>query len=563
MKLNRLTLLSEYKNIPSGGTLDFSNQNYTSLVGANGSGKSNWIEAMAAVLLHLIEKQDPGFDYSLYLDEITEVRWSGGVQTIKVDSVEVDEHDVDLPKKLIVCYSGEDLRLWDEILMNSYARYFRNKEIYVVEEPPAIYINRYQWAIAFIILMCSQKQEVIDFVNELWGQRIPLSEIKVEVTIDPSSTGYKDPDTKKLLEQIRSENPLYMSHIASFDIGVDHANNADFCRQLYNLLYALSMPVTNGKRGIQLQKAITGINIEASNGLKLSGLSEGHKKRILIMLMTQVLGDENTVCLFDEPDAHVDVASKSKIIDLIEKSPGHVLLTTHSPLMTMNMKPEVVMTVTNGDTNKAEWKIAIENLSNHQFASVDNFLITLKRKAVITEGKYDVYYLREAINKLKDSHPELGKLSDMAFFSIGGTGDTEFFLNNSLKPVMSFLEKVLILFDKDSAGDSGYNVTRQFIRKNGYAAKIEVLKYAQSYPDPDPDNDFFVEDYFPAVSYVGQPNIGSFNIQGQPTYYEMKKLAHQSDAIKKHLEVSYKKIDAAYYTDFLPLLHQIISKMGV
>lgn len=47
MQLNRITLLSDYKNIQLGHTLDFSTRSYTSLVGANGSGKSNWIEAVA------------------------------------------------------------------------------------------------------------------------------------------------------------------------------------------------------------------------------------------------------------------------------------------------------------------------------------------------------------------------------------------------------------------------------------------------------------------------------------------------------------------------------------
>ena len=128
---------------------------------------------------------------------------------------------------------------------------------------------------------------------------------------------------------------------------------------------------------------------------------------------------------------------------------------------------------------------------------------------------------------------------------------------------MSYLEKVVILFDKDSAGDRGYIETQRFVRENSYVAKVKVLKYAKSYPDPDPNNDFFVEDYFPSACYVGKPNIDSFNIQGQPTYYEMKKLAHQSDAIKKHLEDNYKKINASYYTDFLPLLRQILTELGI
>ena len=115
------------------------------------------------------------------------------------------------------------------------------------------------------------------------------------------------------------------------------------------------MPVVNSKRGIQIQKAIKEIKIETSNNLSLTGLSEGHKKRILIMLMTHIVGDKDTFYLLDEPDAHVDVAAKSKILGLIEKAPGHVLMTTHSPLMTRNMKPDSVQTVKEGDVNPEEW----------------------------------------------------------------------------------------------------------------------------------------------------------------------------------------------------------------
>lgn len=62
MKLNRITLLSGYKNIEFGGTLEFSKLNYTSLVGANGSGKSNWIEVVASVMLHLMANRNPPFE---------------------------------------------------------------------------------------------------------------------------------------------------------------------------------------------------------------------------------------------------------------------------------------------------------------------------------------------------------------------------------------------------------------------------------------------------------------------------------------------------------------------
>lgn len=561
MKLKRITLLSEYKNIQIGGTLDFSTQNYTTLVGANGSGKSNWIEVMASVMLHLLENRDPGFAYRFHLDEHTEVKWQGGNKVCTVDGNVVDFNTLDLPKKLIACYSGEDQRLWNNILMDSYARYFSATSISHVEEPAAIYVNKYQWAIAFIVLMCSQNPEVQAFVNELWNGNIPLEQIQVKIDLD-DVPGYDDPDTLKILGQIQYYDQLSMKEMQSFDVGVDPTDNEAFCKRLYYLLYALSMPVVNSKRGIQIQKAIKEIKIETSNNLSLTGLSEGHKKRILIMLMTHIVGDKDTFYLLDEPDAHVDVAAKSKILGLIEKAPGHVLMTTHSPLMTRNMKPDSVQTVKEGNVNKEEWKTVIEHLADNQFASVDNFLFTLKRRVVISEGKTDVYYIREAVRKLKGDYPELEKLTDVAFFSMGGTGETEYFLENSLEPVMSYLDKVVILFDKDGAGESGYTETLTF-RSKGYEDKIEVFKYARQYPDPEPNEDFFVEDYFSPTSYVGKPNIVGFNLNGQPPYHAMKKMAHQSSTIKKYLGNNYQQIDKADYVGFLPLLREIINKLGL
>ena len=562
MKLNRIMLLSDYKNINNGCMLEFK-QGYTALVGANGSGKSNWIEVVASVMLHILEGRDPKFDYSFYLDDQTEVHWQGGQITYKVNGADVDGAGIDLPRKLIVSYSGEDHRLWDGIMMDSYAQYFKDKEMDVVKETTAIYVNRYQWAIAFIVLMCSKKQEVVSFVNELWGQAIAHTDIQIKMKIEKDVVAYKDPDALKLIDQLRSESPLLVSHIETFDVGVDWNDNDTFCKRLYYLLYALSMPVPNSKRGIQTKKAITAIEIEAGNGMKLTGLSEGHKKRILMMLMTQIIGDNETVYLLDEPDAHVDVAAKSKILGLIEKAPGHVVLTTHSPLMTSQMNPDSVLTVKNGDTDKEEWKKVIEHLSDNQFASVNNFLFTLKRKVIITEGKFDVYYISTAVNKLKVAYPDLEKLNDVALFSIGGTGETKYFLENSLEPVIGYLDKVVILFDKDNAGKAGFSETEKFIRDKGLGAKVEVFKYADTYPDGKPNEDFFVEDYFAPGCYVGKPNIIGFALNGQPPYHEMKKMAQQSNTIKTFLENNYKTISDADYTGFLPLLNELISKLGL
>ena len=52
MKLTNL-FVQKYKNIQA-GLLVFPKCGYTALVGENGSGKSNWVEAVAAVIQHLL-----------------------------------------------------------------------------------------------------------------------------------------------------------------------------------------------------------------------------------------------------------------------------------------------------------------------------------------------------------------------------------------------------------------------------------------------------------------------------------------------------------------------------
>ena len=52
MKLTNL-FVQKYKNIQA-GQLVFPKCGYTALVGENGSGKSNWVEAVAAVIQHLL-----------------------------------------------------------------------------------------------------------------------------------------------------------------------------------------------------------------------------------------------------------------------------------------------------------------------------------------------------------------------------------------------------------------------------------------------------------------------------------------------------------------------------
>lgn len=561
MKLNNL-LVRKYKNIQA-GLLVFPKCGYTALVGENGSGKSNWIEAVASVVQHLLGFKAPDFSYTLRLDGNKKIDYDGAEVKPTDNGRTVELSELELPQKLIVCYSGEELRLWNEILFDSYAKYFSSTSMNLITEPKVIYINRYQWAIALIVLLCSDDNEVKEFIKELWGGDIPLNQIKVSVKIDNNALrGYNDHNAQ-LLSSTLQASPLYVNAIKNQTFGVVGATNLENCRRLYYLLYALSMPVANGET-IKMQKAITSIKIETDNGLSLTNLSEGHKKRILVMLMTRILGDEHTMFLLDEPDAHVDVIAKNEILKLIESAKGYTILTTHSPLMTEVMKPEAVQTVREGVIVEDEWASVVNHLSANRITTIDNFLFSFNKKVIITEGQYDIKYIRQAVKMLKAKYPQYEKLEKVAAFCINGTGGMDFFLNNSMTSVVKYFEKVVFLLDNDDAGRKAEKVLTDFVANKHYT-NIEHIMYADQYRR-EMKHDFLVEDYFPAKCYKGKkPEIKDIAIKGYPRYYQIKEIKAFENPIKEYLEEHYsdKEFDSKVYAPFAPLLDQLLLKLGL
>lgn len=559
MKLTSL-YVDKYKNIQQ-GVLFFSDEGYTALVGENGSGKSNWVEAVTAVICHLLGEQTPPFNYTLKLEGEKKIIYDGTNVFFKDGDSEVVKEAMDLPKRLIACYSGEDHRLWDNYLIKSYAKYFGTTQMNAVVEPNILYVNRYHWAAALITLLCSEQEEVKAFVKELWGgKEIGLDRIKVEVEIEPYAKGYKDENAARLLDLLKQDD-LYMIGIKGTNLGIVGDDNLAKCRRLYYLLYALCMPVKNKDLGIKMRKAVKALDLVTDDGLKLTTLSEGHKKRILMMLMTRILGDENTVYLLDEPDAHVDVTAKKGILELISTAKGYTLMTTHSPIMTSMMKPETVETVIEGFANKTKWSNIVGNLSDNRITTVDNFLFTFKKKVFITEGKSDILYIRKAIERLKDTEPRVAKLNKAASFCLNGAGGVEFFLENSLLPIVDYYDKMLFIFDNDKAGKGAQGKLNTFIDSHkALKGKISSLVYQSVYTRT-VNHDFLVEDYFPVTCYKGKDDsIPDFNIAGFPKYNEIKKMSAAEAAIKRYISEHFEDADfnSGVYSGFIPLLDEII-----
>ena len=124
--------IEDFKNIKS-LELDFSDKDgITVLIGNNGCGKSNILEALSSIFagLYLNRLHKPNFNYIIKYrinNNLVEITLNGSVYSFiingkKLNKTEFSSHKEYLPKNVIACYSGESQRLWE----NYYWPYYKN-----------------------------------------------------------------------------------------------------------------------------------------------------------------------------------------------------------------------------------------------------------------------------------------------------------------------------------------------------------------------------------------------------------------------------------------------------
>ena len=116
MRLQKLKINSRFKNLDS-FEIDFSTkEGITVLIGNNGSGKSNILEAISGIFAGLYDrKYNPTFSYELIYNKDTykvEVKFENGIYEFKINDVVDNLKPEHLPSQVISSYSGEESRLW-------------------------------------------------------------------------------------------------------------------------------------------------------------------------------------------------------------------------------------------------------------------------------------------------------------------------------------------------------------------------------------------------------------------------------------------------------------------
>ena len=206
-------------------------------------------------------------------------------------------------------------------------------------------------------------------------------------------------------------------------------------------------------------KIIKDIIIQIDDDITVEQLSEGEKKLILVKTVLEILSDEKTLVLMDEPDAHLHEGRKPALCNMMREYPNRqIVIATHSPIMAQiaNEKELLMLELENGkSTILTDEKIEkIKKLSGTSWDVIgQGMMLRSSRPLVVFEGKTDVMYVKRALEMLKSRVTDYASLN-VDFLNANGAGNVKSFIDN-LKSFVPDSKKIVVFFDRDNAGKDG------------------------------------------------------------------------------------------------------------
>lgn len=464
--------IKNYKNIKC-IEFDFSNKDgVTVLIGNNGCGKSNVLEALSSIFAGLYQNRlhKPDFDYVIQYrinDNAVEISLLNGTYTISVNDKPFNKTDFSkrkdyLPKNVIACYSGESQRLWEKYYWPYYSNYiYAIKKSATIPELPMIYINRYNIEIALLTLFFYNFDDFED-VRTFCTDTLKIKRVQ-DITLHYNAKKIKEWSNNAVLQMVKVLNDADGASILSADkitLSLDELKSKLSYmgeRELFKILYAATMPKDD--------KVITSIELklELNNGdvISCSDLSEGEKKHLLMEVILETLADENSLLLFDEPDAHIHLCRKAELKDLFDKFNNREnVITTHSPTLAVKFDDKHIEGLcldNNGYTSKIDGDKAklVAELTNGMWNVQEQniFLSSNKPITLLVEGKTDKIHIEEAFKRLKTEYQDL----DFDVFAMNSSEHIREILIGLSCSEIQWQKKFIGIFDNDTAGQNDIN----------------------------------------------------------------------------------------------------------
>lgn len=440
--------------------IDFNN-NFSVIIGENGSGKSTILELIADIFGHLhkyfvlgdnkaafVDNYEIIYEYSLYgnqyIIEIHSHRKDGKfIPTILINNEEVSITHIEkeyggmsvfLPSKTILGYAGisDHLRTLSEHFEEKFKKeitkvnnQYSLSPLNLPKERPFIYIKPVHLSMLILSLFFSDNKQDKDFLTEYLKIDKDLCQIAL-VFKKPSWAKKKDEKWWGISGNVALQFFQALELFADYEeikekedlliYKFDGTTNLEVAfADLYSYRKDLVFTIFDTLLYDDLLSEIA-ITWDLDNGdeMSLDRLSEGQKQLILTQGVNMVFGEEekNLLYLYDEPDVFLHPKWQQKFVDNVRRSIDHtsmVIITSHSPNIVSDLNNQNLHLLRNGKVVTKALKYygkTVESILEDYFGlestrSNDVSKIIESLWEMIQEGKYKEGIFKDKMKELE------------------------------------------------------------------------------------------------------------------------------------------------------------------
>lgn len=408
----------------------------------------------------------------------------------KIDNVNVDDAEIEdllaqyLPSRIICNYSGEDSRIYESYYKEPREHY--TKELIkgmAARSLQMMFVNKDYWKIIFVVMACC-KNQVEAFANFL-ANTLGVKNID-HITLHI--------DEKELEGWSNSAPALYLRQLLARTVGREITID-DFC--------------PNGEDALFIYNNLVGVYelikenfvITFNNGIDTAFFSEGEKKMMVVLFMLEALSDERSLLLLDEPDSHIHIAQKGKLVSFLTETDNREnVITTHSPSLTTQFDDEAIIMLSADENGNAavvdkDKAAIVKVLTNDKWTiQVQNIFLNSNKDILLVEGWTDEAYISKALEVF---HKQ-GKYMDLDFSYLPCNGSSNvIMMSKKFHPKKN--QMMIALFDNDGAGWKSIQEVfdnKENKKQFGKARKKDDIWYALIPVPAGRKGDINIEDYF-------------------------------------------------------------------
>lgn len=443
----KYVFIKEYKNLKE-FDISFDGSSFIDVfVGKNGSGKSNFFEALIKIFHHLQDEEDTGFDYRIGYEiggRDIKIEWKWEDKKRIIDGKEQKSLDkTPFPNNVIVYYSGHNQQVSNLIKQNEASFSKKIKDADIKDSRFFIGIGSEYKNILLTLLLIQDSQNKASnhlktkmkikaispsfnliLKKPIFGDRRLKALGFDSIENFEISTHYWGADgiTFDLLKQLEKcikgsfdHGDIYDSENDEYDLAIDIEL---FQKEFKSLSMIEKFRMFDNLKTLDMLKGIS-IRLELEDGtyIGIDEFSDGQFQSIYIYAVTEIFKELNCLTLLDEPDAFLHPEWQQMFFDQIshiisDSINNHILMTTHSASTLIPFDDNNINLFCITDS-KVIWtkqgkKETINELSNHsiQYSEdeskllIDNVIRTSSKPILFVEGVSDVDILNTAYKKL-------------------------------------------------------------------------------------------------------------------------------------------------------------------